>query len=364
MPEPTTEQKCPACGAPLRFDPETGKLVCDYCGTVTEIAPEEAQAAAENAETVLQGFDFNEILQNSSSAKPAELPIYNCRSCGAEIIADPETVSLTCPYCRNNIVLTQKVSGSLRPDAILPFKITPKMLPDVLTKFYADKKLLPKNFFTERTVGDVNGVYVPFWLFSGTVSGSLDYLGERVNTRTVGQYQITDTAHYRLSRNVSMSFDSLPLDAAEKIEDELMDSIQPYDYRELKPFDLRYLAGYTADRFDAAPRDIAVRAKERMVNSTQTLAGTEAGRDYLNVTPCGGNLMTRLSKVRYILLPVYLFKMEYKNKSYRFAVNGQTGKIIGELPVGQKEKASYFGKRAGIGAGIILLLSLLKYFFL
>ena len=363
---PTIEQKCPACGAPLRFDPQESKLVCDYCGTVVEITKEE-EAPAENSgakdgETTLGGFDFDEILRNASVANPEELPIYNCQSCGAEIIADPETVSLTCPYCGNNIVLTEKVSGSLRPDGVLPFKLTPKELPNALQKFYSDKKLLPRDFFSAHKMGEINGVYVPFWIFSGKVSGKLDYIGERIVEHTQGNYRVVDTHHYRLSRAVSMSFKRLPVDASGKMEDALMDSIEPFDFNELKPFDMRYLAGYTADRFDDAPDGLSQRATDRMINSARSIANASASAGYTDVHPYGGALNTDLSEVKYVLLPVYHFKLKYGGTDYQFAVNGQTGKIIGTLPVGKKEKQRYFWTRFGIGAAIALAVQLIAYF--
>ncbi len=357
----TVEQKCPACGAPLRFDPEKSKLVCDYCGTVTEIL-ENAEEADGKAETEVNGFDFDSLLQHTAKEDPGELPVFNCKSCGAEILCDPETVSLTCPYCKNHIVLTGKVSGSLRPDGIIPFKISPKELPNAMKRFYSDKKLLPKDFFSEQTMDKINGVYVPFWVFTGRVSGRLNYLAERMTSHTRGEYIVTDTFHYRLERDVSMDFQMLPVDASEKLDDDLMDSLGPFDYNGIKPFDTRYLAGYVSERYDDAAEGLQERAKERMVNSTQDMSGLQAGAGYVNARPCGGSLDAKFSKVSYLLLPVYFFKINYRKKDYQFAVNGQTGKVIGDLPIGKRESRNYFLLRFGIAGAAAFALRLLIHF--
>jgi len=226
------EQKCAACGGPLRFDPETGKLVCDYCGTVYEIGEQETP----QPEETLDGYDFAALSAHAASENAEGLPIYNCVSCGAEVIASTQEMALTCPYCGNNIVLTEKVSGNLRPDGVIPFKITAKVLPQVLTEFYKDKKLLPKNFFNDSRMEKVTGVYVPFWVFSGRLSGRLQFKGDKSSSHRSGDYIITDTEHYLVGRDVSMDFKDLPVDASGRVEDELMDSLEPFGMEDVKPF--------------------------------------------------------------------------------------------------------------------------------
>jgi DNA-directed RNA polymerase subunit RPC12/RpoP len=350
------EQKCPTCGAPLRFDPERGLLVCDYCGAAAELGkPETATQGAE-----MEGFDFDSLNEQATDPDAADLPVYNCVSCGAEVIAPAEQIALTCPYCRNNIVLTDKVSGKLRPDGVIPFRISSKQLPDAMNRFYRNKKLLPKNFFTESSVGSVTGVYVPFWTFSGRLSGRLVYDAERSSSHRSGDYVVTDTKHYKLTRDVAVDFNDLPVDASDKIEDALMDSLEPFEMADVKPFDMSYLAGFTADRFDQGAQDIAPRAQQRMRITAMNRAAVRAGAGYSGVHLCGGNLRADL-KARYLLFPVYLFSIKHGGKDYSFAVNGQTGKVVGELPIDKGVSRTYFLVRAGAVLGAAVLLSIAKY---
>ena len=353
--EPIKEQKCPACGAALRYDPAGGKLVCDYCGTTVDLEEAPEQPAAE--EESIQGFDFESLSAQASDPNAQALPIYNCVSCGAEVIVPAEQAALTCPYCGNNIVLTDKITGKLRPDGLIPFRIDKKSLPAAMNRFYKDKPLLPRNFFSDSSMQKVTGVYVPFWVFNGTLSGELSFHAECSSTHRSGDYEVTDTDHYRLVRDVSLQFEDLPVDASGRIDDALTDSLEPFDMSEVKPFDLRYLAGFTADRFDRAQGDLQTRAEARMLSTADSLISSQIGAGYDSVRRTGGELTADL-KARYLLLPVYLFDMAFGGKSYHYAVNGQTGKVVGEVPSDSSVSLLYFLKRALPVAGAILL-----YFF-
>lgn len=406
------EQKCPACGAPLRFDPASGKLVCDYCGTVVDLqqeaekpsgkpaagkagkakkkpapsapgaapaapaapsaqassageekpaagSPEDA-ASVELTQDTMEGFDFANITDLVTDPNAADLPIYNCVSCGAEVIAPAEQMALTCPYCGNNIVLTQKVSGKLRPDGVIPFRIQAKDLPDAVNRFYRGKKLLPRNFFSESTMGKVTGVYVPFWVFTGKLSGRLTYKAQTSSSARHGDYVITKTNYYKLVRDAAMDFERLPVDAGGRFEDRFMDSLEPFDQSQIQPFDMRYLAGFTADRFDQKKTDITERAEKRMRYSALNLIGQKAVSGYGTATRTGGWFHTDLD-AKYILFPVYMFDISHAGKNYHFAVNGQTGKVVGDLPDDSGVSSMYFLKRFGLVTGGLILFSVAKY---
>ena len=352
--EQVMEQKCASCGAPLRFDPEMGKLVCDSCGAKQAI-PEELQIG----DVELDGFDFEAMTGHATDGNAENLPVYNCVSCGAEVIAPAEQIATTCPYCGNNIVLTDKVAGKLRPDGLIPLRINKKQLPDAINRFYKGKALLPKNFFSEHTMGKVTGVYVPFWMFSGHIDGTLRFRAETVSMFRQGDYQVTQTHHYQVMRDADLSFRNVPVDASGRIADSLMDSLEPFDIADAKPFDMRYLAGFTADRFDLAKGDVAERARRRMIASAESAVSSTLTH-YSNVRRAGGSLHSKLS-ARYMLLPVYLFSISHGGKDYAFAVNGQTGKVMGELPISKAVSGRYFWVRMGAAAAAVAAAFFAKY---
>ena len=372
------EQKCPNCGGTVRFVPEKGKVVCEFCDSEFDVQPQATDntntANASNTsntsgseyvnagENYISGFDFRRFYDSVPKDDATCLPIYYCKSCGAEVIAASEEASLTCPYCTNKIVLSDKVSGTLRPNGIIPFKIAKADLKKHLDDFYEDKKLLPKNFFSESKMEQVTGIYVPFWLFSGGVGGRFNYKCTKVSTHTSGDYRITETDYYDVLRDGGVTFTDIPLDASEKISDELMDSILPYNFSEVIDFNYQYLAGFAADRFDVPGKSLQTRALKRMEDTTKNIAQSKVSQKYTSTTFVGCNLGTSNVNVRYILLPVYTFDINVGNKKYSFAVNGQTGKVVGELPIDKKVSAVYTLKKAAIPAAVVALYYILSYF--
>ena len=335
-------------------------LVCDYCGSEFPIEAD-PEPKSETQET-LEGFDFRSFLKEKSGGSAQELPVYACSSCGAEIVAAGETVSLTCPYCRNNIVLTDQVTGRLRPDGIIPFQISADRLPELLSSFYKDKVLMPGAFFSRKNMSGITGVYLPFWLFDSRMSGRLTYSARTAAESREGDYDVTRTSHYRLVREVTLDIHSLPVDASGKLDDALMDSLEPFDLSEMKPFDARYLAGYAADRFDAEAEGMQQRAEKRMLSTAYAAADREAESGYDSADCTGGRLRAELQKVQYALFPVYLFSILFAGEKYAFAVNGQTGKVVGNVPTDRRQCLLYFLKRALIPVAAVLLIAVITYF--
>lgn len=348
------EQKCPDCGAIMHFEPASGLYVCEHCGRNVKIEAT-AEAVREDG-----AFDFHALKKRALEEKQAAYPVYNCQSCGAEFIAAPEQIALTCPFCKNNIVLTDKVSGGLCPDGIVPFRITSDELPGKVAEFYKRRKLLPKKFFSKSRIGKVTGIYVPFWMFSGKAYGNMTFGGEKSKVYMQGDYRITETSHYDLERSVEVKFENVPVDASKRIDDALMDSLEPFLMSEVKPFDMRYLAGFTADRFDESPDDMENRARKRMENTASAELMAEAGAGYSNVHRKSGYFKFDLD-AKYVLMPVYLFDIKHQGHKYSFAVNGQTGQTVGELPHDKHVRRMYFWKHVIYITGIAFLISYILY---
>ncbi len=354
MPE-ITEYKCPACGTTLAYQPDAGKLVCKSCKSVYDVdfilkggnPPEEDE------------FSWAEYAANFNSKDIMEEDVvYVCKSCGAEIETDARTAATKCPFCGNNVILDDRLKGGLRPNAIIPFKITPDMLPSVIKTFLKGKKLLPKDFLPTKKLSEIQGIYVPFWLFDCVVDGTITYNAQRILHSTEGDYDVTQVYHYVLLRDGKMKFSKVPVDASVKMDNDLMDSIEPFDYSELTDFKSGYLSGYVADRFDSSPDDELKRATNRMINTAaDAVQSTTIG--YVSVIPLSNSLKPKHASVRYVLLPVYLINCRYKDKDYHYAINGQTGKVAGDLPVSRsKQLGSFFGV-LGIVFAIAMLLMLL-----
>ena len=247
MPSQTTNFQCPACMGPLRYDGASGKLKCDYCGssfTTEEIeklynakVEQAEQAAAEEANQTSNASDVDsDYSGNSWNAETEGMKIYICSSCGAQIVCDATTAATSCPYCGNPSVVPGQFHGMLRPDYILPFKLSREEAISSLKNYYKNKRLLPKKFSDQNHLEEIKGVYVPFWLFDGRASADISYKATRVLSARHGDELVTTTEYYDVQRAGTVSFTRIPADGSRKMPDDLMDSIEPFDYSDLKPF--------------------------------------------------------------------------------------------------------------------------------
>ena len=300
-------------------------MKCPYCDTEFDVDTirDQAEADVSQEDTAWQ--------QEQEKWQEGEVTAYVCQSCGGELITDANTAATACPYCGNPVVLAHNVSGQLKPDCIIPFKLDKKAAMEALKKHLTGKPLLPKMFRDENHIKEVQGVYVPFWLYDATAMGNANYHATRVRTWADNRYFYTETSHYRIERAGQLAFSGVPADGSSKIDDTLMESLEPFDLSQAEPFNSAFLAGYLADRYDQSATDCSARADQRIRQSTeQALRQTVHGYATVTTQSCIVNL--RDASARYALYPVWLLHTRYKDKDYLFGMNGQTGKFVGDLP--------------------------------
>lgn len=349
-----TNHKCPACTGPLHFSAASGKLECEYCGSSFEVAEieamfaraeEKAAAAMEAAEKTETQWDTSG-LSDDWGGEDASMKAYSCPSCGAQLICDETTAATSCPYCGNPTVVPGQFAGALKPDYVIPFKLQKKDAINKLKAYYKGKPFLPGTFLAKHTVDKIQGVYVPFWLYDGTVTGDYAYKATHVTVRETKDEEVTLTDHYRVERAGSLSFEKVPVDASSKMPDDYMDSIEPFDYSELKPFSTAYLPGFLADKYDVTVEQANERADKRCVYSLEA-AFESTMKGYTTCIPYEDNIVSiERGKVHYALLPVWLLNVKWNGGDYLFAVNGQTGKICGQLPASKGKAWAFFAKLA------------------
>ncbi len=371
MADESTNYQCPSCKAPLRFSARTGNVECEYCGS--SFSPEEiaryyaaaqakadAKAAAEaqkresaRARAAVQVDAAPCIEQDARSStaagesasglsdQGARMRTYSCSSCGAELVCDMTTAISECPYCGNPAVVPGVLVGEFKPDVVVPFEMDKQAAIAALDAHYKGKRLLPREFKQHNHLEKIQGVYVPFWLYDARVEGSAVFDAERSRTYRQGEYQVTETDHYEALRSGSMEFSRVPVDASTKMPDAHMDAIEPFDYGDLRPFSLAYLPGFAADRFDLGEGECASRAAARMRRSmSDALASTVSG--YSSVSERSCTTSEHWGDPLYALLPVWMLHTTWKDKSFLFAMNGQTGRFVGDLPVSVPKAIGWF----------------------
>lgn len=359
MANQVTNYQCPACTGPLHYAGDSGRLECDYCGNSYSVDEIEALYAAQENSAAESREEANEDQGEYASSEehwsPEGMRAYSCPSCGAELICDETTAATSCPYCGNPSIVPGQFSDMLKPDYVLPFKLDKEQAIAALKAYYRGKKLLPKAFSAQNHIEEIKGVYVPFWLFDGEADADVSYMATRVFSTVRGNERITTTEHYQVRRAGTVRFARIPVDASSKMPDAHMDAIEPYDYSELKPFSTAYLPGYLADKYDLGPQECSQRADERAKNTALAVMG-ESVMGYATCIAQRQNVRLRRMGVKYALMPVWMLSTRWKGENFLFAMNGQTGKLIGDLPI---SKGRFLGWFAGIAVPLTAVMYLL-----
>ena len=326
------EYKCPCCGGAIAFDSTIQKMKCPYCDTEFEMD------ALKGYDAELQDEETDSMEWETAAGgewgegETDGLRTYVCKSCGGEIVGDANTAATSCPFCDNPIVMMGQFSGSLKPDLVIPFKLDKKAAKEGLMKHLTGKRLLPKIFKDQNHIDEIKGVYVPFWLFDTDVDAKVRYKATKIRTWSDSDYNYTQTSYYMVHRGGSVGFEYVPVDGSTKMADDLMESIEPFNCREAVDFQTAYLAGYLADKYDVTAEESIDRVNERVKKSTeQAFAETVIGYD--TVVAENTSVQFHGGKAKYALYPVWLLNTTLNGNKYTFAMNGQTGKFVGDLPV-------------------------------
>lgn len=351
--------KCPCCGGTLAFDEKSQNIVCPYCDS--QFTPDSLKDYTDElASQPQEDTSWDEsMVQAYTNEEKKGIKIYSCDSCGGEIIVDETTSSTSCPYCGNNVLVSKELAGDLKPNYVIPFKNDKEVVKANLKKFFKKKPLLPGSFSKENTIQEIKPLYVPFWLFDADVGGTVEFKGETTHRWSDSYYDYKETKVYSILRGGKIAFDHVPVDGSKKMEDKLMESIEPYDFSEAVEFNAAYLAGFAADRYDVSKDETFERATVRFRDGTVNAFRGDV-RGYENVSVSKTNLQFSDTNAAYALYPVWILNTKWRNKDFRFAVNGQTGKIAGNLPCSVGKGFLFwfifFLVLTGIGVGIGFLI--------
>ncbi|NSF74355.1 hypothetical protein G4952_11130 [Blautia wexlerae] len=329
------EYKCPSCGGAIEFDSHSQKMKCPYCDTEFDLETlkkydEQLSKEAEQKDDISDWqTDPGKQWQEGETDG---MNVYTCKSCGGEIVSDENTGATSCPYCGNPVILTERFRGALRPDMVIPFKLDKKAAKEAYYKHIKGRPLLPKVFRRENHIDEIKGIYVPFWLFDADVAADARYKATKVRTWSDSDYDYTETSYYSVDRSGNMSFVSVPVDGSSRMPDDLMESIEPYKVADAVEFQTAYLSGYLADKYDVDAQQSTDRARERMKESAQDVL-RDTVKGYASVIPENTNVRISGGDAKYALYPVWILNTTWRGKKYIFAMNGQTGRMTGDLPV-------------------------------
>lgn len=368
------EYKCKNCGGPLRFDPKIDKLKCDFCGNTYDLSEYEDHLHTDHdhdhthdhdthyTQTENPGFEAqqNQYVKamDDSTDEQKDLTAFECPHCGAEVVTDKNTAATTCVFCGTPMVIQESVQGKFRPDKVIPFEVDKKQIEKLYEDYIRTKPFYPDAYSKANVISKIKAVYLPFWLYDAKMNGSILATGERTFSFRTGQWIVTNHEVYDLYRQGSMHFEKIPVIASSKTPVDAMDSIEPYDYSKLVDYNPGYLPGFLATRYDQSAEQKAEKMKGRALDTLQSsLANTIRGVEGFRVLDAKGG--TESLQSHYALLPAYLLFMDYDHDEDKLiAINGQTGKIVGNVPVDNKKKNRYFLKMFLIFLAVFILIGM------
>jgi DNA-directed RNA polymerase subunit RPC12/RpoP len=347
----TVQYKCPNCGGGLEFKADKGGFGCEYC--LSFFTEEEIKEIFKKNESKKLDENYEEI-ETQKKDFEEHTNLYSCPNCGAEIISEETTSATFCYYCHNPVILSGRLSGDFKPHKLIPFSVTKESAVDIFKNWCKKKWFLPNDFTTNAQIEKMQGVYVPFWIADTDLKADVQAIGKKINTWRSGDYMFTNTKEFDVVRRASVGMVGIPADGSSKIEDALMEAIEPYDYSKLKDFSMSYLSGFFADKYDVDKAVVFPRIKNRAVDGCDRLIrASMVGYDSLHVTNSQINVMT--TDWQYMLLPVWFMNYKHNDKTYSFVINGETGALAGIPPLNVKK---LIGFCAGVAAALSLILTI------
>ena len=333
--------KCPNCGANLTLNADTQMLDCPMCGASFEPS---------KLDVGVGELDGGSAAYSAQEAKPAEpsqpqaeqaqgapeQTEFICNSCGAKLVTDSHTAATFCAFCGSPALVGKRLTDTFQPQYMIPFKYSRESAEEAFVKWAGKGKWTPFGFVSKKNVAKMTGLYVPFWLFDIRATVDVQGTGDKVSYS--GSDQITET--FEFERKANLRWSHVPLDGETRVDDALMEAIEPFDFKGLIPYDYRYLPGFYADRYDQSPQDLAARATKRGMEGVD-----KAIKDSLKGKYDRYRIKKNMSKINsmdayYALLPVWFLSYKYRNKFYYFTMNGQTGEVAGTVPVSPVKKMS------------------------
>lgn len=337
--------KCPNCGGDLRFDPESQRYLCEYCRS--DFSQE----------------DLEKMDSPDQEEKPGGEPsavLYNCPSCGAEIVTDETTTATFCYYCHNPVVLAGKMQGEYHPDQIIPFGIDREKALEIFHQWIGRKKYIPRQFYSKDQIEKMTGVYFPYWLYNCEVEGKLEADATKLKTWVTGNVQFVQTERFDVSREGTMTIEHVTRNALKKANRQLVEGVLPFEMEKLQSFHMGYLSGFQAENRDMEQREFVDEvAQEIREYAIQNLSSQVSSYDSVQVRSQAADI--EKEDWKYALLPVWTltYRDTKTDKIYYFACNGQTGKVCGELPVDHGRLAVLF---ASMFFPILIVLLIAGYF--
>lgn len=324
--------KCKNCGANAIYDPEKQSMFCPYCDSVDSEEPAPGE-----------GMNF-------------------CINCGGELDPGDYKSAVRCEHCGSYVIFEERTSGEYEPHLIIPFKIGKKHAQELVKKEFGKKPFLPSDFLSQGKLDTIDGMYVPYFMYDFDCDYSFRGTGHVVRTWRSGDTEYTETSVFRVEREMQVAFEKVPVDASIAMADDVMELLEPFEYAALEPFDMKYMSGFSAEKYNMSSSELEPRAIGKAKKDARELMD-KTMTQYTSIIDRQDDVNFTREQDNYSLLPVWNYNYTYKGKPYLFKINGQTGKMSGKPPISVPKVLAYsatvFLGTAMVGNLINLILGVL-----
>ncbi len=349
---------CPGCGAAMTFDPDTQRLTCAHCGN--SMSMEEAELQSQKNQSGDAADTAGSSNGETEKDEKLDFKVYKCPTCGAEILTDKYTSATMCSFCGNPGLMEDRIEGILKPSYIIPFTLDKDKAADIFRKWTKSGHLTPSDFNSTNTIEKMTGMYVPYWMYDFKVKVNMHAHATKETRKVSGDYEHIYTHHYDVVRDAVGDYNKIPADASEKLDDDMMDTLEPFKYENLIGFQDSYLLGYQAERYNFTSDELEDRAKKRAFEyAEKEVRKSISGYNSVNVV--SKNTEVRSVKAAYAMLPVWILNYRYNKKNYTIAINGQTGKLVGTLPISKGKAWISFLVSTGIVFTVLSIVSIILH---
>lgn len=359
--------RCKNCGGNVVYSPERKKMFCPFCesedseeredGVIVTSEAENGQPASGVVDAKTQeGGTTGATAQPKSAVNAQQKVTKVCPNCGGEIPMTAAISATQCPYCDNYLIVDDQISGVYTPHMLIPFKMGKEGCKQLIRSKFEKCVFAPTDFLSEVRLNGIHGDYVPFWFYDYNTNCTFHGEGTKVRSWTTGNTQYTETSYYDIVRDMDIDFDKIPVDASVGMPDDVMDLMEPFDYKEMQEFKPEYLSGFHSERYNMTSDLVESRAKAKMQEDAKKMLN-DSYSGYASVRKMAENVSVTDSSVNYGLLPVWKYDYTYKGKEYPFYVNGQTGKLVGIAPISKAKVWAYAGTLGVTLAAILCMLN-------
>ena len=332
--EDTQRFPCANCGGNMVFDPDSQTLSCPYCESKVDVAREYGN---------IKEYDFNSARDSMSQEWGRGKRVIHCESCGADTVLDDTSIAEFCAFCGSSHIVRDVSQKGIPPECLIPFKISAKKAREYFSAWIGKRFFAPGELKSSHHIDKISGVYIPYWTYDSDTYSTYTAEAGTYYYETVREWVVENGKRKQVTRQVrkirwrstsgiySEKFDDVLVNASNKIGDSLMKKIEPFDLSALVHYKPEFLSGFLAERYSIGLKEGWEVAKHEIDSEIRQGVINQINADEVRNL----SVYTKYDNIRYkhILLPVWISSYKYKNKVYRFLVNGQTGKVQGKSPV-------------------------------